>query len=447
MGKYLGLFIRGIAILVVLTTIFVVMDGIAAAGKKIQIRFETSVYVEAPHKKALDLLEQAYEKENPDVDIVIYGAPYAQFWDKLTTEILAGTEADIIQVYPENIAQYAALKPGEGAFVNLDDKISGTELEKLIGQKINRYKGHYVALSNYAWGVTGMFYRKSLLKDAGINPENLKTLQDWAEAAAKLTKDLDGDGKIDQYGFGIVLGTHPFVASEWYRMVARPVSGGIFFGDNEAGPYTAKRINVNHPGNVWAAKFWQDLIFNKHVTPTYTPDKKDTREYFWNGKAAFNMDGPWFIGMTREYDEKVLKDTGLMPHLPVVFNGKIYPATSGFYPLISMLSKNSKYPEEAWKFMKWMASLEAQKLVAVSGMIPSNPKYSTSEEYKTTYPLAAKFVEFMDDYVLVNDPAIPELGELTDILINSTQQMFVRNMDAKTVLDDAAKQMKAVVQP
>lgn len=428
----------------VLLVLLVLLGGISAQAQRVQLRFQTSVYVEEPHKVALDALKAAYEKLNPDVEIVFYGTGYADFWDRLTTEIISGTEADIIQLYPHQISQYAALRPGDGAFAVLNDKIIGTEFENLIGQAECMYKGNYVGLSSYAWGVTGLFYRKSVLDEAGIDVNEIKTLNEWADVVAELTKDTDGDGRIDQYGFGIVLGNHPFVADEWYRMVARPVSGGIYFSDGEAGPYTPERVNASHPGNVWAAKFWQDLLFEKKVSPTFTPDKKDVREYFWNGSVAFNMDGPWFVGMTREYDEAVLEDTGLIPHLPIEYNGQLHTPTSAFYPLVNVISDNSPHKEEAWEFVKWMASPEAQELVALCGMIPSNPEYSESEAYKEAYPMNSLFVEFLEGYILVNDPAIPELGELTDIMINSAQRMFIQGMDADTVLNDAAEQMKNV---
>ena len=65
-------------------------------AEKIELTLEMSIYVEAPHKKAFDMLEDRYEELNPNVDIVLYGAPYAEFWDKLTTEIVAGTEVCIV---------------------------------------------------------------------------------------------------------------------------------------------------------------------------------------------------------------------------------------------------------------------------------------------------------------------------------------------------------------
>lgn len=421
-----------------------------SAGKdeKVTISFETSVYAEEPHKKAIDALIQKYNDTHPNVEIVVHGTDYENYWDKLTTEVLSGTEGDIVQVYPENIPTYNALQEG-GAFVNLDDRIKGTELEtKLVGQELSQMDGSYYAIANYAWGTTGIFYRKSLFEKAGIDPPSIKTMDDFKNAAIKLGTDTNGDGKLDQYGFSSVVGSHPFTASEWYRLVARPVSGGIFFPDGEAGPYTADRVQVNSAANVWAAKWWQDLINNPKATPPGTRDKKVSREMLWNGQAAMMMDGPWFIGMTKERDQKLMDDLGLLPQPSVVYNGQTYKPNPHNYPLVAMISKRSKYQDQAWEFLQWMSTPEAQKIIGGSGMIPSNKDYVATDEYKNDNPLAAKFFDFQQNLYspAVMDPPIPELGTLSQTLLTAAQEMFVGKKDVQASMDEAAKQMKNAFQ-
>ena len=62
----------------------------SCSAEKIKLTVEMSIYVEAPHKKAFDMLKEAYEKENPNIEIEYVGADYADFWGKLKTEVLAG---------------------------------------------------------------------------------------------------------------------------------------------------------------------------------------------------------------------------------------------------------------------------------------------------------------------------------------------------------------------
>jgi ABC-type glycerol-3-phosphate transport system substrate-binding protein len=412
-------------------------------NEKITLTFETSVYAEAPHKGAIDTLIKRYNELNPNVEIKVHGTDYENFWDKLTTEIIAGTQGDIVQMYPENINTYHALQGG--TFLNLDDRIKGTKLETgFVGQELAKVDGSYHAVSNYAWGTTGIFYRKSLFKEAGIDPASIKTLEDFKAAAIKLGVDKNGDGVLDQYGFSSVVGSHPFVASEWYRLVARPVSGGIFFGNGEAGPYTADRINVNSPANVWAATWWQDLINNKNVTPPGTRDKKVSREMFWNGQAAMMMDGPWFIGMSQEMDKALFDDIGLLPQPSIEYQGKTYKPNPHNNPIVALISKKTKHPDEAWAFLEWMTTDEAQAIISTSGMIPSSKAYAGTKEYSTANPMAAQFFDFQENIYApaVMDPPIPELGTISQVLINATQDMFIGKQDVQKTMDAAAKEMK-----
>ena len=46
---------------------------------------------------------------------------------------------------------------------------------------------------------------------------------------------------------GVVSGTHAFTVSEWNRLIARPVSNGLYFPNGESEPYTADNVNINAP--------------------------------------------------------------------------------------------------------------------------------------------------------------------------------------------------------
>jgi ABC-type glycerol-3-phosphate transport system substrate-binding protein len=409
-----------------------------AGGEQITITLATSVYVEDPHRKALDALLEAYKKIAPNVTVEIYGAGWATYWDNVTTEIMSNNEADIMQIYPENVATYHNLRTG-GVFVDLKQFMNGQNYSsKLTGQDMCEFDGEALALSNYAWGTTGLFYRKSLLANNNIDPDSIKTWNDFVNASAQLKK-------AGIFGMGVITSSHSFVVSEWARMIARVVSDGLYFPNGETGPFNAANIQVNNPANLWAAREWQDYLVNKEYGKG-APDPKDKREYFYNGLAAFCYDGPWFVGMINEYDASLMNDIGIIPAPSVEYNGKMYQPNPTMYPLVMSLSKNCKNPQEAWAFMDWMASDEAQKIAATCGMIPASVEYSTSDGYKTDYPQSSLFAEFLDVYApQVADPFIPQQGELSQIMVNATQEMFTSGRDCKAVLDRAAESCRQVM--
>ena len=345
----------------------------------------------------------------------------------------------MIQVYPENISTYNAIREG-GTFMDLSEYMSDDLKKKLVGQEMCDVDGQTLAISSYAWGTTGIFYRKSMLKEAGVNPDDIKTQEDFREACKKFTSKA-------KYAMGVVFGTHAFTVSEWNRLIARPVSNGLYFPNGESEPYTADNVNINAPENVWAAQWWQDFILKDKAAKLVT-DKKDSREMFWNGDVPFNMDGPWFVGMCKERDESMMDDIGIIPQFDVVYNGKAYKPNPTNYPLVTMISKNCKHPKEAYAFLEWMTTDEAQKIIADCGMIPSNTDYSTSDEYIKNHELEHKIVEFMqNNYTdLVADPNISQLGEISQIMLDAAQKMFSEQAaDVQTEMDSAQKQVEDVM--
>ena len=276
-----------------------------------------------------------------------------------------------------------------------------------------------------------------MLEDKKIDPASIKTLDDFREASLKFTED-------GGYATAAVSGTHAFTISEWSRLIARPVSGGLYFTDDAAGPYDAEHVNVNNEGNVWAAQWWQDYIL-KDKAATLVTDKSETREMFWNGQIPFCMDGPWFVGMT---SEDVLEDVGIIAQPDIVYNGETYKPNPTNYPLVTMINKDCEHPDEAYAFLEWMTSDEAQAIIADCGMIPSNTDYSTSEEYIANHELEYAIVDFMqNNYVeLVADPNIPELGEISQIMLDAGQKMFSEQAaDVQTEMDNAQKKIEEVM--
>lgn len=418
--------------------------------EKIVLSLEASSYVEAAHKAVYDELKEMYEAQNPNVEIVYNGIPYADFWDKLTTEIVAGNESCIVEMQSgaQHYGTYAALREGEtGAFVNLDPYLEGTDLEsKLVDQGSMVYNGHYIGLSDYAWGARAIYYRKSLFQEAGIDPSTIKTQNDFLEAAIKLTKPA-ADGKPAQYGFGAVLSTHPFVWDEFKTFIARPI-GATYTKDNVA-PFTGDNVLIDSPEMKWAFKWWQDMIFESKVTPQGSYDKANERELFWNGTVAMNIDGPWFVGMTRAKDEALMDDLGVFPSPMIEYEGELYPFHGETYAVTHLISSKCETPDEAWDFLKFLTTTEAQAVITNSGMIPTNTDFSLSEEYKSSEPLNAQLAAFVKElyyFPAATDPSIPQLGEMEKILVNAAQEVFISNGDVDAILDQAAADVRDAIE-
>jgi len=143
-------------------------------------------------------------------------------------------------------------------------------------------KGDVVTLTN-AWNDMVVYYNTAVFKKAGVEPPTADwTWADFEATAKKLTKDTNGDGKPDQYGFTwasneIFPGIMPWVAN----------AGGNLTSDDVCSA-TADTPQVNK-----AVSFLEGLI-KEGVSPAPMP-MSDVFTRFQNGQIAMFGAGRWPI--------------------------------------------------------------------------------------------------------------------------------------------------------
>src|SRR3954453_14767415 len=59
------------------------------------------------HEKDLAGIVDAFEKENPDIDVKVETTPYDQYFTKLQTALAGGTAGDAFELNYENFVSYA----------------------------------------------------------------------------------------------------------------------------------------------------------------------------------------------------------------------------------------------------------------------------------------------------------------------------------------------------
>ena len=115
--------------------------------------------------------------------------------EKLVTAIAGGDVPDIVMWDRFTTATYAA----KGAFMPLDDYIAGdrVDMDQFYQPTVEEMKGN----DGKQYGVPLtvdtriLFYNKDLLKEAGVNPEEISTWDALKTAAAALTK-RDAGGTV-----------------------------------------------------------------------------------------------------------------------------------------------------------------------------------------------------------------------------------------------------------
>lgn len=152
--------------------------------------------------KLIDEAIEEFEKEYPNVEIrYTSGILKEDYSEWLSRQSLNGTLPDVFMVLPEDFTTFASV----GVLKNLDTMLEADysfDKQKYYQgcYDAGTYEGHQYALP-YESVPMLMLVNKTLLKKNNLTlPDNSWTWDDFYEICQKITKDIDGDGKVDQFG-------------------------------------------------------------------------------------------------------------------------------------------------------------------------------------------------------------------------------------------------------
>ncbi|PWC06329.1 ABC transporter substrate-binding protein [Mycetocola zhujimingii] len=237
---------------------------------------------------------EAFEKENPEIDVEINVVGWADYWTKLRTDIAGKTMDDIFWVNNSYFGAYA----DSGKLVNVDavlgDDASG-EWEQSVVNQFTRDGKLWGVPQLYDAGV-GVYYNKTLLDAAGVTPESLAeltwspdpALDTYLPVAQALTVDTAGvsaadpafNGSIAQYGTNIGYDTQaitlPFIGS----------NGGVYQEGDE--------FAFTDPRTVETFSYLVNAINAAKVAPSAADTNGNSdfsRDAFLQGKIAMFQSG------------------------------------------------------------------------------------------------------------------------------------------------------------
>ena len=235
--------------------------------------------------------------------------------------------------------------------------------------KIGQYDGKQVGIP-YRMTQLLLYYRTDLFEEAGLVVTD--SWDDVYEAAKALTRDMDGDGKPDVYGFAVA-GKGEELAHAWlsayYGMGGEFVTadGHAGFG-SEAGIRCAQLF----------ADLYQDGVFPADI---FAWGRDDFITAMAQGRIAFAP----FIGAYygRFFDDgKITKDQVGFAPLP---DGGANRSNGWFLAL----NKYSKNPDLAWELLRALTSKENSLREAVEWANgPTRVSTYDAEAYRALWPQA-----------------------------------------------------------
>lgn len=309
-----------------------------------------------------------FEKSHPDIHVEQEVMSFNVLKDKVLTQSAAGEHVgDLIPLedwfaqelvqrdYFVDLAGWVErdLKPEEYFPISLGTFKNGATL-----------RAFPVALGSYP-----LYYNIDIFKAAGERfPDSTWTFDTLRAVAQRLTRDTDGDGKPEQWGF-LLDNSGGFDGAIWSL-------GGAVLTDD------MKKSAFNEPRTIAALHFWVDLVRKYKVAPQNASllggtSSGGAMRPFETGRFAMAMLGSHTVGPTTSFAWNIaLPPKGLGGRKSLRF-----AAAFG-------IPKTSKNPEAAWEFLRWIEKEMPSRYAArmFYGLVPNSPRLASSPEFLESAP-------------------------------------------------------------
>jgi multiple sugar transport system substrate-binding protein len=363
---------------------------------------------------------EAFEKKYPNIDVEFKEMPAdtGKQHDAYVTAFNANSdEIDVIDldvIWPAEFAQAGFLLPLD-RFIEKD----GVDIDGYNQGAISaaKFKGKQWALPKFI-DAGMLFYRTDLIPEG----EAPKT---WDELLAK-AKETKGQGGT-QFGYlmqakqyeGLVCNAVEFIASY----------GGEIIDENG-------EVKVDSPEAIKGISKLVEVV-NSDVVPqnVTTFAEPESHTAFINGQAGLIRNWPYQYALAN--DESQSKIVGKVAVAPLPAGDAGSAAALGGW--MAGINKNTKHPEEAWKFLSFMAGEEGQKIDAIKGgHAPTILSLYDDEEILKANPYYKEegFVKALE--AAVSRPVAPNYPEISDIIQVQVSQAIAK----KITPEEAAKNMQ-----
>ena len=310
-----------------------------------------------------------FQAKNPNITIKFEQAGWADYWSQLQTSMVAGNAPDVftnhLAKYPEfaNKNQIVDIQP----LVDRDKVPTDVYLHGLADLWARNGKRYGLPKD---WDTVAIVYNADMLQKAGIDP---KVMDTWTwnptdggtfeKTLAQLTIDQNGKNALDpafdktkvaQYGF-IPQGAGDGVGQTQWSFLA--ASTGWKSQDQIWGT----KYNYDDPRFAQTIT-WYKSLFDKGYAPPYANiTSLGPSALFQAAKGAMTSDGSWMIQNYLD-NSKFKIGFGLLPIGPVgrksMFNG-----------LADSIYIGTQHKEEAWAWLKYMASADCENVVGTFGVV------------------------------------------------------------------------------
>lgn len=289
-------------------------------------------------------IADGFERQNPDIWLDLNYIP-GNYDDKIQLLLAADNAPDIMLIQDEPLPSYAEY----GKFADLTEWAYGPDAPVdwdtafwPAAAKGFIHEGRVMGAPIWGGNVL-VYYNRRMFREMGVEPPRDDwTFDDFVAKGKELTRDTNGDGRMDTFGLALPgwLYFLPFTRGFGARYLNEERTDWVFTG----------------PEAVAATRFYQGLRFRHHIAPSAqeVPQRQEGAMFMTERLGMF-VGGPWTSPglLTAGIDFDVA-------HIPTGPTGNKHTRIS--WDGLCVFSK-SKHKEEALRFLAYAIGDEAQSIV------------------------------------------------------------------------------------
>ncbi len=362
-----------------------------------------------------------FHAQNPGINVNVLlftGTGWSDYFEKVLTLVAGGRAPDIIRIATEGAKLFGArdLALPLDSFIKRDAHELGDYFSDVSPKLVNvfKYNGAQLALP-FEWNNMVIFYNTKVFKKAGIAPPSANwTGDDFMAVGRKLQA-------AGAYGF------NPWAAGTFGIVAWMYAAGGDLYNSAWTKP------TATNPANVKAMQFLQDLVWKERTSPRLGSPDFPLLEA---GRVGMIGAGRWPV---TSFEQAHFSDYDVQ-YFPKLSPGRKTIFGVGAHPIF----KHSKYPEEAWKFIKFLSSAQALRYSTQLGFsIPSR----RSVAYDPTLMVPPhNFRIYYDSLAAAESiPAPAQFNEVESALDAVYSKMMANEMTPAAMLQSLDQQITSIL--
>ncbi len=363
-----------------------------------------------------ELLDK-FEKENPHIKVRLQQLSWDYGFDKIILSIAAGNAPDVCELGTDWVPKFSS----SGVLLDITDDVQEIKDDYLLWEP-TYYKDRIYGAPWLA-GTRVMFYNRDLFFKAGLDPDKPPTTWDELLKAARKIHKLGPD----VYGFGM-FAAEPYAPWQQFLPFAWGNGGSVLSKD-------LSKVTINSPEVTEALQF-----YNKLRDYSIVDRQPQINTMFAQEKVGIQISGFWNFKLIPRFNPKLNFGVALLPK-PSLYKGFRAAFAGGE---IFVVLKNTKYPKEALKLIKFLIKEEhTLEIVKVQHNVVPTSKTSLDHPYYRAHPNEKIFFKQM--LTAVAPPNHPDWVSIQEEVTKLIEEVIIGNKPVKEALDSAAFRIDGIL--